>query len=263
MLLEDKNAIVYGGSGSVGGAVARAFAQEGAHVFLAGRTLATLEEVAQVIAASGGVAETAQVDALDEKAVEDHADAVAEKAGSIDVSFNAILNDDVQGKPLAEMAFEHFARPITKATRNQFLTARAVARHMVEQGSGVILTITGGYREAFPTIGGTVVAWAAIEAQCRQWACELGPQGVRVVWLRTTGLPETIPDTGDAAVDLGTGYGEGMTREEIIAGMREQTILRRLASLEELGKVATFMASDGSGPMTATFANITCGAILD
>jgi 3-oxoacyl-[acyl-carrier protein] reductase len=104
MLLEHKNAIVYGGGGSVGGAVAR----EGAKVFLAGRTRESLEEVAKEIAAAGGVAETAQVDALDEVAVEEHADAVAEKAGKIDVSFNAILNDDVQGKPLAEMPFEHF-----------------------------------------------------------------------------------------------------------------------------------------------------------
>jgi 3-oxoacyl-[acyl-carrier protein] reductase len=263
VLLEGKNAIVYGGSGSVGSAVARSFAGEGAKVFLAGRTLTTLEEVAKEITAAGGVAETAQVDALDEEAVEEHADAVAEKAGGIDVSFNAIFNDDVQGAPLSEMPFDDFARPITKAIKNQFLTAKTVARHMVERGSGVILTITGGYREAFPTIGGTVVAWAAIEAQCRQWACELGPQGVRVVWLRTTGLPEAIPDTGDAASDLGTGYGEGMTREEIIAGMREQTILKRLASLDELGKVAAFMASDGAGTMTATFANITCGAVLD
>jgi 3-oxoacyl-[acyl-carrier protein] reductase len=263
MLLEHKNAIVYGGSGSVGGAVARAFAREGAKVFLAGRPRESLEEVAEEIAAAGGAAETAQVDALDERAVEEHADAVAEKSGKIDVSFNAIFNDDVQGQPLAEMPFEDFVRPITKAMRNQFPTARAVARHMVERGSGVILTITGGYREAFPAIGGTVVAWAAMEAQCRQWACELGPQGIRVVWLRTTGLPEAIPDTDAAAADLGTGYGEDMTREEIIAGMREQTILKRLASLDELGKVAAFMASDGAGPMTATFANITCGAILD
>jgi 3-oxoacyl-[acyl-carrier protein] reductase len=263
MLLENKNAVIYGGSGSVGGAVARAFAREGARVFLAGRTLAMLEEVAEEITASGGVAETAQVDALDEEAVEEHADAVAEKAGGIDISFNAIFNDDVQGAPLAEMPFEDFARPITKAMRNQFLTARAVARHMVEQGSGVILTITGGYREAVPTIGGTVVAWAAIEAQCRQWACELGPQGIRVVWLRTTGLPETIPDTGDAVADLGTGFGEGMTREEVIAGMQEETMLKRLPTLAELGKVAAFMASDQASAMTATLANITCGAFLD
>jgi len=54
-----------------------------------------------------------------------------------------------------------------------------------------------------------------------------------------------------------------MTREQIIAGMQEQTILKRLASLDELGKIAAFMASDGAGPMTATFANISCGAILD
>jgi 3-oxoacyl-[acyl-carrier protein] reductase len=179
-----------------------AFAREGAKIFLA-----TLDEVAEDIRSAGGVAETVQVDAMNERAVNESTDAVAEKAGGIDVSFNAILNDDVQGQPLAEMPFDDFARPSTKVMRNQFLTARAVARHMVEQGSGVILTITGGYREAFPTIGGTVVAWAAIEAQCRQWACELGPQGIRVVWLRTTGLPEAIPDTGDAAVDLGTGYG--------------------------------------------------------
>jgi 3-oxoacyl-[acyl-carrier protein] reductase len=150
-----------------------------------------------------------------------------------------------------------------KTMRNQFLTARAIARHMVERGSGVILTITGGYREAFPTIGGTVVARAAIEAQCRRWACELGPQGIRVVWLRTTGLSEAIPDTGDAAADHGTGNGEGMRREQIIARMLDETILRRLASLDELGKIVTFMASDGAGPMTATFANISCGAILD
>jgi NAD(P)-dependent dehydrogenase (short-subunit alcohol dehydrogenase family) len=263
MLLENKNAVIYGGSGSVGGAVARAFAREGARVFLAGRTLATLDAVAEEVRSSGGAAETAQVDALDERAVEEHADAVAREAGGIDVSFNAIANDDVQGAPLAEMPFEHFSRPIAKAMRNQFLTSKAVARHMVERGSGVIMTITGGYREAFPNIGGTIVTWAAMEAQCRQWASELGLQGVRVVWLRTTGLPETIPDTGDAVSDLGTGYGEGVTREEIIAEMRDETILKRLASLDELGKVAAFMASDQASPMTATFANITCGAVLD
>ena len=121
MLLEDKNAVIYGGGGKEGGAVARAFAREGAHVFLAGRTIAPLDEVAEEIRSAGGVAETAQVDALDERAVDSYLDAVAQEAGGIDVSFNAIFNDDVQGKPLAEMPFEDFARPITKAMRNQSL----------------------------------------------------------------------------------------------------------------------------------------------
>lgn len=90
MLLEDKNAVIYGGGGAIGGAVARAFAREGARVFLAGRTRTSLEEVAAEIRSAGGVADTAEVDALDEKAVDEHADAVAAEAGGIDVSFNLI-----------------------------------------------------------------------------------------------------------------------------------------------------------------------------
>src|SRR5215218_10360236 len=140
VLLENKNAVIYGAGGSIGGAVARAFAREGARVFLAGRTLSTLEEVAEQIRSAGGVAETAQVDAFEEQAVDEHADAVAERAGGIDVSFNLISYQDVQGTPLAEMPLEDFERPVTTAVRTQFLTSRAAARHMISQGSGVILT---------------------------------------------------------------------------------------------------------------------------
>ena len=110
MLLENRNAVVYGAAGSIGGAVARAFAREGAKVHLAGRTLESLEEVAQEIRSAEGVAETAQVDAMDEWAVDEHADAVAASAGGIDVSFNLISVGDVQGTPLAEMPLEDFER---------------------------------------------------------------------------------------------------------------------------------------------------------
>jgi 3-oxoacyl-[acyl-carrier protein] reductase len=263
MLLENKNAVIYGGSGSVGGAVARAFAREGARVFLAGRTLAPLDRVAEDIRAAGGAAETARLDALDEQAVDQHADAVAERAGGIDISFNAIFNQDVQGKPLIEMPLDDFARPVMNAVRNQFLTTRAVARHMARRGSGVILTIASGTREPFPAIGGTIVAWGVIESVCRQWASELGPLGIRVVWLRTAGIPESIPDTGDPVADLGTGFGTGMTRDDIIAGMRDSTMLRRLPTLADVGNVAAFMASDQASTMTATVANITCGQVVD
>jgi 3-oxoacyl-[acyl-carrier protein] reductase len=92
MLLQNKNAVVYGGAGSIGGAVSRAFAREGAKVFLAGRTLESLERVAEGIRSAGGEAETAQLDALDGKAVDEHADAVAAKAGGLDISFNLITH---------------------------------------------------------------------------------------------------------------------------------------------------------------------------
>jgi 3-oxoacyl-[acyl-carrier protein] reductase len=108
VLLENKNAVIYGAGGSIGGAVARTFAREGAKIFLTGRTLESLEEVAQEIRSTGGGAETAQVDALDEQAVDQHADAVAASAGGIDVSFNLISVRDVQGTPLAEMPLEDF-----------------------------------------------------------------------------------------------------------------------------------------------------------
>jgi NAD(P)-dependent dehydrogenase (short-subunit alcohol dehydrogenase family) len=143
MLLEGKNAIIYGGGGSIGGAVARAFAREGATVHLVGRTLETLERVADEIRSAGGAAETAVVDALDEGAVDRHADRVAAQAGGIDISFNLITHPHTHGIPLAEMAVDDFMAPVEVAARTTFLTARAAARHMIPGRSGVILAFGG------------------------------------------------------------------------------------------------------------------------
>ncbi|TMK86325.1 MAG: SDR family oxidoreductase [Actinobacteria bacterium] len=258
MLLQDKNAVVYGAGGAVGGAVARAFAKEGARVFLAGRTLESLEAVAAEIAAAGGRADVARVDAVDEAAVDGHVDAVVEEAKGIDVSFNAIGHDDVHGPMLLDMPYEDFVLPVMTAMRAQFLTARAAARHMVGRGSGVIMAITATTaRMAIPGIGGTGVTFDAIESLCRQWACELGPKGVRVVWLQTTGLPEGLH--ADVFPDYGTGH--PMTRDELVAWMRAKTLLKRLTSLEDVGNAAAFMASDRAGAMTAVGANLTGGSV--
>jgi 3-oxoacyl-[acyl-carrier protein] reductase len=259
VLLEDRNAVIYGGGGAVGGAVARAFAREGARVFLAGRTAAALDAVAGEITAGGGRAETAVVDALDEEAVDRHADDVATSAGGIDVSFNAIGHGDVHGPTLLEMPYEDFARPITTAMRSLFLTSRAAARHMVRRGSGVILTITATTaHKTLPQVGGTGVTFDAMESLCRQWACELGPRGVRVAWLQATGLPEAIADIPEFP-DYGTGT--PMNRDEMIAWNQAETMLDRLTSLAEVGNAAAFLASDLASGMTATSANITCGSI--
>ena len=118
MLLEDKNAVIYGGAGSIGGAVARAFAAEGARVFLAGRSEATLDKLAGEIRGGGGLAETAVVDALDERSVDEHADAVAAQAGSIDVSLSVISHRSMHGTPLAEMAVEDFTDEIETSVGN-------------------------------------------------------------------------------------------------------------------------------------------------
>ena len=251
MLLEAKNAVIYGAGGPVGGAVARAFAREGAKVFICGRTMGKLDAVTADIRSAGGLAEAAQVDALDETAVNDHADAVAAEAGSIDISFNLIAHGHAHGTPLAEMALEDFIGPVITAVRTTFLTARAAARHMIRQGSGVILAF-GGYgpppRDYY--IGGTQVAFQAIEAMRRQLASELGPHGVRVVTLQTGGIPDTIPEDVPG-------------RAEVVSGFDEQTMLKRAATLSDVGNVAAFAASDRARSMTATAFNISYGAIVD
>ena len=251
MLLDVKTAVIYGGGGAIGGAVARAFGREGATVFLAGRTRAPLEEVAGQIRTAGGAAETAQVDALDERAVDEHADAVAERAGGIDISFNLISHGDVQGTPMAEMAVDDFMRPVVAATRTLFMTSRAAARHMIRQGSGVILAFGG---EGDPMrdhyLGGLQVGFHAVEAMRRQLAAELGRHGVRVVTLRTGGVPGTIP----------AGF---PGREAITEGIERETMLGRAATLEDVGNVAAFVASDRARTMTAATANVSCGALID
>jgi 3-oxoacyl-[acyl-carrier protein] reductase len=175
VLLEDKNAVIYGGGGSIGGAVARAFGREGARVFLAGRTQAKLDAVAEDIRGAGGAAETAEVDALDEKSVDAHADAMAKEAGSIDISFNLITHPSVHGTPLHEMELDDFMTSVVTALSSSFLTAKAAARHMIRQGSGVILTFGGSgdpMRDYY--IGGTQVAFEALEVLRKQLATELG-----------------------------------------------------------------------------------------
>lgn len=168
MLLEGKNAVIYGG-GTIGGAVARAFACEGATVHLAGRTLAKPERVAGEIRQSGGTATVAQVDALDERAVDTHADELVRNHGTLDISMNLVSTGDVQGTPLVEMELADFERPIHNAMRSTYVTARAARRHMIRQGSGVILMFGG---EGDPirdyNIGGFQISLTAVDPKARR-----------------------------------------------------------------------------------------------
>jgi 3-oxoacyl-[acyl-carrier protein] reductase len=251
VLLEGRNAIVYGAGGSIGGAIASAFAAAGARVHLAGRTMRKLEQVADRIREAGGTAETAAFDALEEQAVDEHADAVAASAGAIDISINTISVGETFGLPLAEIGLAEFERPVFTAVRSNFLTARAAARHMVRQGSGVILTF-GGYGDPLSDfyLGGFQVGLSAVDALRRQLAAELGRHGVRVLTIQSAGVPETIPE-------------ESENREAVEESVVNRTMLRRAATLADVGNAAVFAASDYSAAMTATALNLTCGAEVD
>jgi 3-oxoacyl-[acyl-carrier protein] reductase len=249
MLLEDKVAVIYGAGGSIGGAVARAFAREGAKVYLSGRTSEKLDAVTDAIRSSGGQAKTGVVDALDEQAVDSYVDAVVEDAGHLDISFNLIGYADVQ-QPLTEISLDDFLQPITTAVRSHFLTGRAAARHMVPRRTGVILAFGGDGPQTLPGLGGFKVSLDAVESLRRQWSVELGQYGIRVVTLTTGGVPETIPE-GFAG------------REEIVAALERASLLNRTATLADVGNVAAFVASDQARTITASAVNISCGAIVE
>jgi NAD(P)-dependent dehydrogenase (short-subunit alcohol dehydrogenase family) len=263
MMLKDKVAVIYGAGGAIGGAVARAFASEGANLFLTGRELAPVEVVAKDIAAAGGSAEAAEVDALDERAVDDHLRSVIDRAGRVDISFNAVGIPDAEilGVPLVELDVERFSLAISAYTRSYFLTARLAARRMVPSASGVIMTVTSiPSRTGTPLQGGYPPAMAAKEALTRDLSAELAPHGIRVVGLRPNGIPETstLKEAFEArAKALGTTWEQW---QELLAS---RTHVRRGSTLEEVANAAVFMASDQASGMTGTTVNLTMGTLDD
>ena len=263
MLLKDKVAVIYGAGGAIGGAVARAFSAEGADLFLTGLNLLPVEVVAKDIGSAGGSAVAAEVDALDEEAVDEHLRSVIDTAGRVDISFNAvgIPNGRILGVPLIQLDAERFSVPITTYATSYFLTARLAARRMVTRGSGVIMTVTALHsRTGLPLVGGFGPAMAAKEALTRDLSAELAPQGIRVVGLRPQAMPET-PTIREAFEPRA--QASGMTWEQWHAFLASRTHPRRLMTLEEMANAAVFLASDRASGMTGTTVNLTMGSLDD
>lgn len=259
MLLQDKVAVVHGAGGVIGGAIARAFAREGATVHLAGRTRAKLEAVARDIGGAGGTAHVAVLDALDEVAVSDHAAGIA-----ADIACNAIGVLHVQGTALLDLSLPDFEQPIHDYLRAHFLTARAAARSMIAQRSGVLLTIsTQAARLAFPGVLGFGSACAAIEGFTRHLAAEVGPHGVRAICLRSDALPEALAlGSHSRAVFEPVAAQQGKTVEAMLGG-ESSGLLKRFPRVAEVANAAVFAASAHGGALTGTTLNLTCGASVD
>jgi NAD(P)-dependent dehydrogenase (short-subunit alcohol dehydrogenase family) len=254
MLLEGKNCIIYGGGGSIGSGVARTFAREGARLFLVGRTRDSLEAVAAEL---GDAAEVAVLDARDGTAVDEHVRDVAAKAGSVDVSFNLVTRDDVQGIPLVDMSWEDFNSPVANGLHANFNTATSAARVMAARGGGVILTVTSGSSKGLhPGMGGTGPADAATETFLRYLAAETGAQGVRVLTIHTAGVQETL--TSRKLEDVNA---DAPDPEDVIRMISGMALLQRAPRLSEVAETAAFLASDRASGITASIANVTCGLV--
>ncbi len=261
MLLKNKNAVIYGAGGSVGKAVAKVFAEEGAKVFLAGRTIEKLKQTTDEILLNGGYAEFAKVDALNQEEVEQHMKDISESHKHIDISLNLIGMNDVQGFSLVNMTTDDFMSPIQIAIKSQFITATVAAKSMMEKGNGVILMLSANAaKKPFENTGGFGVACAAIEALSRQLAVELGKHNIRVVCLRSAGSPDA---EGVAEVFKMHAGILKISKEEFTAQFAEKTMLKHLPNLNEIANVAAIMASDKATSITAAIINVTCGELAD
>jgi NAD(P)-dependent dehydrogenase (short-subunit alcohol dehydrogenase family) len=252
-MLRHKNAVIYGASQSLGGAVAREMARAGAKVFVTNRHLELAEEVADQIISEGGWAEAALVDALDEISIQSHLDDVIKKAGVVDISFNLTGLKVLQNIPLTELNVDDFVQPISLAMRTHFLTATAAGRLMSKQGSGVILSLTatpGGI--GYPKVAGFGPACSAIETFSKNLACELGPSGVRVVNIRSAGSLDSRPFK--EAIEVG-----GAEIKNVIEKMKGDTMLKDLPSINDIASTAVFLASDMARRITGVTIDVTVG----
>jgi NAD(P)-dependent dehydrogenase (short-subunit alcohol dehydrogenase family) len=263
-ILRGKHAVVFGAGGSIGSAVAREFAAEGAEVFLAGRTRANVEEVAKGIAAGDGRAHPAVIDALDDAAVNEYLDGVVKQSGRLDIVFNAIgplIGEYGNTKNATDLRIDEFMLPLTTIVKSQFITARAAARHMTRQRSGVVIFLTGSpARGHVPGATAIGAAFGAIETLAENLAVEIGPAGVRAVVLRTTANVDsrTIQQTMDAIAGR-----MQITKDQATGMMTNLNFLKAPASVSDTAKAAVLLASDLARFLTGTVANFTAGAALD
>ena len=265
-LLQGKRAVVFGAGGSIGSAVAKAFASEGAEVFLAGRSEESLQVVAKEIAETGGRARPDVIDALDEPAVEAYIQSLAHEAGGIDIVFNATgprVSEYANLTPAVDLPADLFMVPVNTALKSNYITARAAAREMVKQGTGVIMFLTGSpARPHLPNVTAIGAAFGAIENLMRTMAIELGPAGVRVVCLRTALNPDSRTSKENAELSADR-MGVPASHEQFAATLAQGTMLQASPTTTDTARAAVLLASDSARMMTGTVQNSSAGVVWD
>src|SRR5258708_15084753 len=263
-LLQNKRAVIFGAGGAVGTAVAKEFASQGATVFLSGRKLAAIEKVAQEIRQDGGVAYAAEVDALDEQAVNAYLEErVVQEGESIDILLNAMgpqAKDYGNGTSTLELPLEQYLLPLSTLVPSQFITARAAARHMIRQHSGVILFVT-----AIPVRGSASAtaissAFGAMESLLRCLAMDLWPTGVRVVGIRSGAMAETRTIQQSAE---NTARRLAISKQQIVSMFEQRSLLKRLSSVDDTARLPAFLQSDGIRTLTGAILNASSGSVID
>lgn len=264
MVLKNKIAVIFAAHGEISQAVSDAFAQEGAKLYLSSRDLDKLKKIKTRLEKKGAEVEIQKVDACKEEEIEAFFKEVIRQKGKVDIVFNGIglrPSQHAYGSPTTQLSFEQFMKPLEVQLGSQFLTSRIAARYMQEtQSQGTILTLTSSLsRMKVPFMTGFVSACTAIEGLTRGMAAEFGMQGIKVICLNPTALygTRTIRETTEANARL-----MGISPEAWNEQLSQQYLLRKSPSLEQVGEVAAFLASDKGTPMNSHIIDIDCGSMM-
>lgn len=261
--LKDKVAVVFAASGEIAGAVARSFSQHGAKVYVTARNLEAVNQLAREIKASGGWAEAAKVDALNEPEINDFLEKVIADNQRLDVVFNGIGADynEMGGRPATtEATFEQFMAPIEKICGSQFLTSRIAAKYMMQTHSGgTILLLTAALsRSKLSNVAGITAASAAIEGLTRVMATEWGKNDIRVTCICPGAIMETKRISGWIEA---TARQYGVPLEQLIAQYKSLDILKTSLTLKQVGETAAFLASETGVAFNSHIVDLDCGKL--
>jgi len=265
MLLKGKVAVIFGGSGAIGTAIAKVFIREGAHVYLCARDLNKLQNIATQLHQLGGAVHTASVDVLDSQSINNTVAQIAQDTGGLDLVINATSFIHNQGKEILELNLDEFVGGINPFLTAQFNISKAVVPFMGGDRGGTMISIVApSARMAIPGHLGHIVGCAGIEAFIKALASELGPKNIRVLGVRSHAIVDAV-QAGSYTRELFESKAQamGLSIGQWLKGAAQGTMLKRLPTLSQVAETVAFLASEHANSMTATVVNMTAGAIVD
>lgn len=265
MLLKGKVAVIFGGSGAIGTAIAKVFIREGAHVYLCARDLNKLQNIAAQLHQLGSVVHTASVNVLDSQSINNTVAQIAQDTGGLDLVINATSFIHNQGKEILELNLDEFVGGINPFLTAQFNISKAVVPFMGGDRGGTMISIVApSARMAIPGHLGHIVGCAGIEAFIKALASELGPKNIRVLGVRSHAIVNAV-QAGSYTRELFESKAQamGLSIGQWLEGAAQGTMLKRLPTLSQVAETVAFLASEHANSMTATVVNMTAGAIVD
>ena len=243
-------AVIPGGGGGIGSAMATGFARAGARVAVVGRTRESLDVAVEGVTAAGGEAMAVVADVTDESDATRMAGEVVDRFGRVDILVNAV------GGGAGKVLFDAEAYPrdawdwiMELNVRSTVIPTQAVVRRMLDQGGGGRVLNISSVRANLGINAGYsayVAAKGAISSLTRQWATEWAKHGIRV-----NAIMPTFVDTPQVAMLL-----EDPTFK---AGIVDRIPLRRVGETDDLVGPAIFLCSDAASFVTGQILGIDGG----